>query len=225
LEAALASRDVDTASDGDALDAAVLRRWPPARQRAALRVWCQRSGVRVPDERRLAEALRMLEAREDATPLLEWPGARLRLHRGRLLLSRLDPSSRGAQQQGDEQPPTAAPEPWHWQHNPDLHIANTGTLSLHADPQGDLDLARLPATLWLHWPRSGAVRAAGQSQRALRKRLQSLAVPAWERDHLPLIFAGDPGPLIAIADLWLDPQFQAQPDSPHRGRLRWRPAC
>lgn len=223
LERVQARRDLDAAQDGQGLEAAVLRRWPAARQRAVLRFWCQWRNQRVPDERRLGEALKMLEARVDAAPVIEWPGAHLRLHQGRLLLT-------GAGRPVNPGEPVARAGPplqWDWRRRRRLRIAGMGTLVLRNDAQGDLDLARLPATLRLSWPSSGVAREAGQSGSGLRKRLQALEVPAWERDRLPLLSdtPDDAGRarIVAIADLWLHPQLQAQPGARRRGRFVWRP--
>ncbi len=81
-----ALRDLDLACDGPDLEVAVLRRWNRLRQKAVLRMWFARRRIRAPDERRLDEALRMLDARPDATPTLSWPGARLRRYAGRFTL-------------------------------------------------------------------------------------------------------------------------------------------
>jgi tRNA(Ile)-lysidine synthetase-like protein len=168
----------------------------------------------------------MLEVREDASPWLEWPGARLRLYRGCLLLSRVERVLKVAATPSVQAQPQLQSRLWHWQREPELVIAGVGTLALCEDSHGDLDLSRLPATLSLRWPRSGEARVAGQSERTLRKRLQQLAVPVWERDGLPLLCdaaAMDAGRVIAIADCWLDPQLLASPDAPHRARFEWRP--
>ena len=82
-----ALRDVDAAADGPDLEVAVLRRWNRTRQKAVLRAWIARHGLRLPDERHLEQILKMLDARPDASPFLDWPGARLRRHAGRLLLA------------------------------------------------------------------------------------------------------------------------------------------
>jgi tRNA(Ile)-lysidine synthase len=225
LEGLQARRDLDTAQDGQALEAAVLRRWPAARQRAVLRAWCAQRSVRVPDERRLGEALKMLETREDAAPLLEWPGARLRLYRGRLLLSGTAGTAALAEAGGRP----GVPLPWVWGRRRRLRIEGVGMLELRNDALGDVDMARLPATLWLRWPGSGEAREAGQSGRRLRKLLQALDVPAWERDQLPLLCDARDGAgtarTLAIADLWLAPQLQARADARRRGRFVWRPVA
>jgi tRNA(Ile)-lysidine synthetase-like protein len=91
-------------------------------------------------------------------------------------------------------------------------------MHVRADAHGDLDLARLPRDLAVH----AAASAPGRG-RSLRKLLQELAVPGWERERLPLLYSADGERLLAVADMWVDPQLQARPGSRRRGRFVWRP--
>src|SRR5512139_392435 len=160
-----AALDLDAAADGSGLDMAVLRRWPSSRQLAVLRAWFSRAGLRSPETRHLEQIQGMLRARADAHPMLVLSGAVVRVHDSRLLL---DNPRTG---------PAAPHQPrlWRWRRAPlALHA---GELAVHPDPQGDLDLARLPAALWVHVPATAPGRG-----RSLRKLLQQLAVPRWERE-------------------------------------------
>jgi tRNA(Ile)-lysidine synthase len=166
----------------------------------------QQQAVRVPDEKRLHEILRQAQSRKDAQPQISWPGAVLRMARGRLQLQ----ISVARQEQPD-------PITWSWQRQPRLHLPTGGTLQLRPDRHGDVDLARLPQNIEVYW--------TDRPGRALKKRLQQLGVNAWERPHLPLLRpsksrAGS-APL-ALADLWLASRWRADSQSKHRGRILWQ---
>jgi tRNA(Ile)-lysidine synthase len=200
-----ATADLEAAADGTGIDMAVLRRWPTARQLAVLRAWFARSGLRSPETRHLEQIRAMLGARVDSHPLLELPEVSVWVHDARLLLE----SRRQAAAA------TPSPQAWRW-HRGALALP-TGELEVRPDPHGDLDLSRLPAVLWTHVQSTAPGRG-----RSLRKLFQELAVPRWERERLPLLYAGSEGP-VAVGDLWLRPDIQARPDSRRRGRIVWRP--
>jgi tRNA(Ile)-lysidine synthase len=170
--------------------------------------------VRTPDERRLEEALRMLDARPDATPTLAWSGARLRRYAGRLMLE-----ARAAPRQA------AVPaQQWDWRQP--LALPG-GSLAIRPDAQGDLDLDRLPASMGVRMADPGA------GGRRLRKLMQDLKVPKWQRAGLPLLYdrvteVGDglaarqgAGRLLAIRDLWLAGSLRSDGRTRHRGRIVW----
>jgi tRNA(Ile)-lysidine synthetase-like protein len=93
-----------------------------------------------------------------------------------------------------------------------------GRLAIRADRHGDLDIARLPGVFTVHLHATAPGRG-----RSLRKLMQELAVPRWERERLPLLYRqGGEGPL-AAGDLWVHPAVRARPDSLRRGRIVWRP--
>jgi tRNA(Ile)-lysidine synthase len=212
-----ALRDLDLACDGPDLEVAVLRRWERARQKAVLRSWFARRGVRTPDERRLEEALRMLDARPDATPTLAWPGARLRRYAGRLMLEATGAS-----------PDQAAPAlglQWDWRRP--LALPG-GSLAICPDAHGDLDLDRLPASMGVRMAEPGE---AGGPR--LRKLMQGLKVPKWQRAGLPLLYDGvqdavegqavrrGAGRLLAIGDLWVAGSLRSDGSTRRRGRIVW----
>lgn len=201
----VASADLDLAADGGGLEMAVLRRWPQARQLAVLRAWFSRAGLRSPETRHLEQILVMLRARADAHPQLVLPQATVRVHEARLLLE--------APANGQDSP---RPRAWRWR-RASLSL-EAGQLAVVPDRNGDLDLARLPGVLWVR----GARNAPGRG-RSLRKLLQELAVPLWERERLPLLYGEGADVPLAVSDLWLHPDVQARSDSRRRGRIVWRP--
>jgi tRNA(Ile)-lysidine synthase len=216
-----ARRDTDLACDGQDLEVAVLRRWDKVRQKAVLRSWFARRGVRAPDERRLDEALRMFDARPDATPTLTWPGARLRKYGGRLTLEAAGVDAGGAA--GN------APLAVQWDWRQPLLLPG-GRIARRRDAQGDLDLDRLPAAVDVRVGASSEARG-----RPLRKLLQELGVANWKRGDLPLLYevdkdAGQEAPgaghgvgrLLAVRDLWLAASLRSDSRTRNRGRIVWQ---
>lgn len=207
LQAAVGRADLDVAADGAGLDLAVLRRWPEHRVLNALRAWFSRGGLRSPETRHLRQILRMLSARSDAHPRLDLPEVGVRAHAGRLLLQRHDTCAAV---------PRAAIN-WSWRRGA-LRLPDGSVLSVTPDLHGDLDLAALPARLQVRFL------DAHPPGRALRKLLQELEVPQWERGQLPLLCAADASVPLAIADLWLSRGLQSQLGSRRRGRIVWQVA-
>ncbi|MGC4027596.1 MAG: tRNA lysidine(34) synthetase TilS [Steroidobacteraceae bacterium] len=210
-----ARRDLLQAADGGELEAAALRRLAPARAAGALRAWIAERGARVPDERRLIEILRMLEARADAAPFVLWGQWQVSLSQGRLALRAAAP-----------QRLAAAPQAWHWRQQQTLRLADGGYLSLRPDPHGDVDLDAVPESLQVHWHAARRPAPPFAGQRRLRKLFQQLAVPAAGRGALPLLWTcadgGTPPRLLAIADLWVDAALRATAASCNRGRFVWQ---
>ena len=203
------AEDLQAAADGPDLDLAVLRRWSQERVQAVLRAWFARHGLRSPETRHLREILRMLAARPDAQPRLDLPLARVRAHAGRLILqpapTRAAVSIR------------AEALAWTWRRGA-LQLPSGDTLSVLPDRHGDLDLSALPSRLAVHYLDSLPARG-----RSLRKRLQALEVPLWERDRMPLLYEAGKGTatLLAVGDLWLHETLREPPDR-RRGRIVWQ---
>jgi tRNA(Ile)-lysidine synthase len=172
---------------------------------AVLRAWFARAELKSPETRHLEQILLMLGARSDAHPLLELAETKLRVHGTRLVL---DLRKRVA-------PPPQEPQPWRWRRG--ALALPRGALAVRADPHGDLDLKRLPGELTLH-----RLATAPGRGRSLRKLFQELALPHWEREELPLLYASGGVTPLAIADLWLHPDVRSHAGSSQRGRFVWR---
>jgi tRNA(Ile)-lysidine synthase len=179
-------------------------------------MWFAHSGVRSPDERRLNEILRMLDARPDATPTLTWPGARLRRNRGRLIIDAGKESGAAAGRKG-----AAIALQWDWRQP---LVLPGGRLAIRREARGDVDLDRLPETVAV---RMGSSSSGG---RRLRSLLQELEVPNWQRADLPLLYdlaaadgghAEQAGRLLAVRDLWVAGSLRSDGSSRHRGRITW----
>jgi tRNA(Ile)-lysidine synthase len=157
--------------------------------------------------------LQVLTLRDDAQPLVRWADCELRRHQDRLLLVR--PRS-------VETLPAHVPA-WRWTRPLELP---GGTLRIVAGPLGDVDLARLPATLTVRTRAPGRARVSGGRSVDVKSLLRESGVPGWQRDLLPFLHdpraaSADAG-LIAIADLWSADAVRATPASRRRGRIVWQ---
>ena len=136
------------------------------RQRLLVRHACARLALPTPPARRLATLLEQLDARADGETRVVWPGAEARLWRGVLHLMA---------------PPPALPASWerHW----DGMAPLTTPLGICAVGLVGPPEARGGVVLR---PRRGGerLRLAGRGARDLKRLLQELAVPPWERQRL-----------------------------------------
>ena len=162
----------------------------------------------------------MLDARPDATPALSWPGARLRRYAGRFTLEVIGADTGVSAGRGK---PTIAQ--WDWRQP--LQLPG-GRLAIRRDAQGDLDLDKLPSSV-------GVSTVAGQAGGRLRKLLQELEIPNWQRADLPLLYGRAPqggggrespgavpgGQLLAVRDLWLAHSVRSDSGTRRRGRIVW----
>jgi tRNA(Ile)-lysidine synthase len=196
--------DMEAAADGPDLEIAVLRRMASSRQAAVLRAWIGAGGFKVPEVRHLEQIRLLMEARIDARPALRLPGFVVRRHAGRLVLEANSPLHAAA----------PALHRWSWRRGA-LRLPG-GKLEIVADRHGDVDLARLPGQLLVQYP-------SVPGGRSLRKLMQELAVPEWQRERLPIMFAGrQAGVPLAIADRWLAEGLHSTATSVRRGRIFWR---
>lgn len=193
------------------LPIAALQVLSPGRQKNLLRYWLSARQLPLPSAVQLQAVLEeVMQAREDAEPLLAWPGVQVRRFRGELYamppLAPVDPQLRVAIKPGRC-----------------VQIAGVGRVSLQpseslgqpatAQPrirQASLQQASVDLRL-----RQGGERChpAGRSaSQTLKKLLQEYAVETWLRDRLPLLYVD--GQLAAVADYWVCAEFAAAPDEP-----------
>lgn len=131
----------------------------------------------------------ILPAREDATPLVSWPGGEARRYRSVLHLMQPLPEL-------SPPPPISGPDA-------SIALDNNGRLRLVASSGTGID-AEL-----LEWPLRVAYRAGGERfrpagddhERSLKSLLQTAGVLPWLRDRIPLIYSGDR--LVAVGGLWI----------------------
>ena len=205
----LAAGDAEALAQARTLDPAVLRldalgAMPAARRARVLRRWI--AGLGLPPLP--ARAIAWLDAdlasgRGDRVPRFDWAGHRLQRWRGLL-------------HAGQVRAPLAADFAAHWDGLAPLRLPGGGMLHLQGAPQaGD----------WTVRARIGGerMRLPGRTHaHALKHVLQSLEVPPWLREQLPLLHGAD-GRVLAAGDLVFDAGFDAW----LRGTgavLRWHPA-
>lgn len=209
-EAARLLKDL-AASDGrgvlqeDGLDLVGFRKLDRPRQANLLRFWISGRGFPTPSTRKLGSILRdAVEAREDASPCVSWPGAELRRYRDRLYL--MAPGPEVAVDQ----------ECWDWSLEAPL-VLGPGLGELHARPAAGagLSAARLTGQAVVVKLRSGGekIRPAGSPHtRALRNLFQDAGILPWVRSRIPLLYLA--GRLVAVAGLWYDDEYRAAPGEP-----------
>ncbi len=207
----LATSDARRASVGDSLDVSALAALSPVRARNLLRWFLERQGLRAPSRDQLEEALRQaLTARSDARMQVKLGAAWLRRHRGRLCL---EPVGR--------QPVRGWSRTWTGERELALP-AGLGSLRFEPALGAGLSLKRLRAEEVVVRPRSGGERlrlAHDRPSRTLKNLLQEAAIPEWERDRLPLLFAGDS--LVWVPGVGQDCRFAAAAEEEAAVMLRW----
>jgi tRNA(Ile)-lysidine synthase len=209
---AAAAQDVARLRDGDALSVPGLRALAQRQRVNAVRFWLSEAGVEAPPTARLVEALRQaFEADSDQQPAIVWGNQALRRYRQRLFLTgaacpRIDPS-----------------QPWATTRGSSLGLGpGLGNLTWCAQ-SGGLAAEALPPVVTVRRREGGEALKPARSARTqtLQHLCQSQGVLPWMRDALPLVFAG--GDLIAVADLWMDARWCAEPDAPGLG-IAWNNA-
>ncbi len=182
----------------------------PERRAPLIRLWIARAGLPLPPAHKLAQLWdEVIGAREDAAPLLSWPGAELRRYRDSLwLMPALEPVAPAWQ---------AA-----WSGEAALPLPH-GLGELHAQAAG-WGIAR---EHWKQGHKTVAFRREGihctpagrRGSRSLKKLFQELDVPPWLRLRVPLLFID--GELAAVGDLCVCEPFAGDA---HGVRLRWQRA-
>jgi tRNA(Ile)-lysidine synthase len=191
----------------DCLGVAALRQLSPARQRNVLRFALSRLGLPTPAAKHVDRIVtEVLTAREDAQPLVAWPGAEVRRYRGNLYLLSAGESPVPAQ----EVVPVTG--------NSLLLPAGLGTLVFDRSGEEGLSEAVMGQELELRFRAGGEeIKLPDQKHtKKLKKLLQEEAVVPWMRDRLPLLYAN--GQLVAVADLWIAASALARPGT----AIEWR---
>jgi tRNA(Ile)-lysidine synthase len=182
----------------DRLQLEPFRELSAARQRNVLRHVLTQLGLPLPGAAQLEQIVsELVPAREDAQPLVAWPGAEARRYRDRLYLLR------GA---------GAEPEPVDAGSSDCIRLPDElGVLRLRRGAEAGLSDAVLERGLELRF-RSGGERLKPSGHihtRTLKKLLQEEGIVPWMRDRVPLLYSG--GNLVAVADLWIAADAVSQP--------------
>jgi tRNA(Ile)-lysidine synthase len=176
----------------DRLNTKALLELPIARQRNVLRYAIRRLGLPPPSAGHVERVLgEVLAAREDAEPLVRWPGVEVRRYRDGLYLLAADDSQ-------------APQDPGPLGANDAVQLdGGLGVLRLQADAAEGLSSAMVERGLELRYRQGGEkIKLVGQSHtKQLKKLLQEAGIVPWMRDRIPLVFSG--GELVAVADLWM----------------------
>ena len=180
------------------LSVSASRNLPPARQRNLLRYWLEQAGLPLPSRVQL-ERIRgeMLAGRQDASPLVHWPGAEVRRYRDGLYSMTPLPSHDPAQC-------------YRWDFREPLSLDQAGgVLSATAVTGEGLRVAQCAAVVDIRFRQGGeTLQPAGQRHHhQLKKLFQEWGVPDWERDRVPLVYSN--GTLIAVAGFCVCEGFQA----------------
>lgn len=178
-----------TAADGT-LAAAGWLALPGALQAPVLDTWLRARNLPTPPDRARAElASQIVNAARDRVPTVNWPGAEVRVWRGRLYA---DPPS---------QP---VPLDWstHWDGTPLVLPADAGTLVL--SPTGNHNPATLitpnaPLTVRFRQPADRLLLTRNGHHHRVRELLRDAGLPPWWRTRCPLIYSG--AQLLAAGDL------------------------
>jgi tRNA(Ile)-lysidine synthase len=203
----LAEIDAAGVVDDAGLSRAALALLSPARARNLLRWFLRERGLRPPSEALLAEMLRQLVgADEDARIRIAQDGAEIGIHCGRAVIHA----------------PAAAAFERVWRGEAEVVLPG-GVLTFERARGTGVAEAKLGDSLVLLRSRTGGERirlAANRPTHAVKKLLQEARVPSWERQALPLIWAG--GQLAAVPGIGVALAFQAAPGEP-AWRVEWRP--
>ncbi len=180
---------------------ATLRALEPGAAKLQLRALLDGAGMRAPSARKLSEMLRqLLSAAPDRRIAIEHDGKVLRVFRGALLLAPR------AEAGGSEVA---------WRGELRLDLPGLGGQLRFRRKRGEgIDPRRLTDGRFVVRTRSGGERLqpdARRPRRSLKNLFQENAVPAWERELLPLLFCG--GHLVWVPGLGTDASFRAAPDA------------
>lgn len=194
-----------------ALDAAAIAALAPPRAANALRTWLVARHRIPPPPRRWLRVLaeEVAAARSDRSPESVRGGVWVRRYRGDL-------------HTGREGPPPRLPERARWRlDGPPLGLPHGRLAAVRAAGEG-LAAARLPPYLEVRFRRGGerCRPSARGVTKPLKRLMQELGVPPWERGGWPLVFAG--GRIAAVPGLFVCEPFAARGGEP-AWRVEWTP--
>jgi len=169
----------------------------PARARNLVRGWLSELGLPMASAVNLAAVLdQLLTARDDAMPLVSWPGAEVRRHRHLLYAQAPLPAH-------------DATRVYSWDPGSVLELPYGCLEASLAEGRGLSAQRCTDARVEVRFRQGGErFQPVGRGHRAaLKKLLQASAVPPWLRARIPLVYVD--GDLAAVAGLWVDENFAA----------------
>ena len=171
-----------------------------ARQRNLLRHAIRQAGLPSAPTAQLNAVLQeLVTAKEDAQPLVTWPGAEARRYRGKLYVLPAD----------GEVALVAEPQ---WSGSLPLELGHgLGALTLSPGAEPGLSQTVIERGLTVRYRSGGEeIQAVGDAHtRKLKKLLQEEGVVPWMRERIPLVYSGDE--LVAVADLWIAADAASSP--------------
>lgn len=200
----LADDDLSLLQSGNRLDRSGLGALSQGRQRNAVRRLLRQLGLPVPGEKQLALLLATMHAaREDAQPVIAWPGVRVHRYKQAIWFFNevLDPAQWQAGQ-----------EIYQWNPQESLNMGPVrGTLALEACCGAGIAADWGNKVLTVRFRQGGeSLRpAAGAATRDLKNLLQESQVVPWMRSHIPLLYQGEQ--LLAVGDLWVSADCATRP--------------
>ena len=197
----LAEQDLSTVLiSRDQLDIPLLRKFDDARLRNVLRYWVRQNQKPVPSRAVLQQIVGQIQgASHDTHARVSWAANEIRRFRDRVYLL--------------EQLNHDASQVIQWAASEHLYIPSINTtLSLQIiNPTESsaylLDRNILTKRLYVRFRQGGErIKPAGRDSRHdLKSLFQEAAVPAWERDRIPLLYADDE--LLAVMGYWIADEF------------------
>lgn len=195
----------------DGLRIPALRELSELRQRNVLRHWLRQRGLPTPDSRHLSHILRdALTAARDRQPCVRWPGGEARRYRD--ILYAMPPRS-------PHDPRRVFPWRPEVSGHPPLDLPGLGRLRLRRTVGEGLRAATLNGAALTVRFRQGGERfhpAGRPRSQALKKLLQEVGIPPWERERLPLLYRDQT--LLAVVGLGIATDQAAGP-----GETGWQP--
>ncbi len=200
--------NIATGLKADKLDIDGLKSLSEKRQRNLLRYAVKQCGLPPPPATRLYQATQeLIPAREDAQPLVAWPGAEIRRYRDKLYLLAEVPDV-------DALEPGKLTADGDWL---DLGVGS-GQMRLEAGVDGGIDCDAVEGGLALRFRQGGEEFCPVGRRRThkLKKLLQEDGVVPWMRQRIPLLYSGEC--LVAVGDLWI----AANASKTNGYGIRWR---
>lgn len=212
----LAEIDWERCHDGDALDIIRMAELGHDRFDNLFRFWLDAHGLRMPSTAWLKEArAQLLDAREDAQVKLELEGAIIRRYRQHLVFQEATPEALPVL------PERRVPFTWQGEHR--MPMAAFGGALLFEPATEGVDAAWLRAQTLMLGAYAGKAMLkvhAARPTKSLKAHYQEKQVPAWERQRLPLLYAGED--LLFAAGIGTAADCVSQGEN--RIRIGWTPA-
>jgi tRNA(Ile)-lysidine synthase len=200
----VASGDMAACERHGNLSVAALRDYSVPRQRNAVRFWIRANGFYPPSSHHLDQILTLIASPpESGVACVDWPKTEVHYYRDELVVRERLPA-----------PNPALAVSWDPSQPVDIPDIGWRVHALAVTGQGLSRARAADAAMTVRLRQGGEIcQLAGHAHHhKLKKLLQEAGVPPWERERLPLIYAGDE--LAAIGDRWVCQPFAAKPDEP-----------